>query len=683
MTDVVDALLACARAPDSSRNELADLLAKVSNVEEAKAPIWRDSLTSYAAQHVRSVLVVLGYVSLVHPALTARILTSDFIGVLMENSSVQNESCVFAHALCEVVSQPELRPLIASHEPLCAWLGQQVRLSDEATSVCVDLVRLKMSITNDPKHSSPLTMDENESALIYDRLAAFVSAHAATPSEPLGPLQFDETRAAMSDALESLYYIVSWPALRERLSRDVNLLGVLSQRLGAPSKRALFPSRTAPHESSVYGGDPALSLPTSSSTYVIVSILSTMVGYPPTKSARQRGIDALRRSALKQTDLSTHEAMQPAAVAARARRLVDMDLVPPLVAVSAQTTTAAVREQLGTLFLALATEQDKKLRGRLLQQGVARALLRLCDTALAALNPESDESPRALEPVQALAKLSISTDPALMYGLGGAAERAVAYLSILFLAPPSSLLQVFEAGLALTNLASMSPSMSARIAHASYAPSQYEDVAHAIVPMFVQHDSLMLRRALVELLCNLLQDDGIFAYWAGEADENTASEETEGALQLQTAEGRLRLLLSLCDAPFEDEHGCALAMAAAGALATLASSAAACAHFSRMSPEALRPMAWLLEPPHVAPDVAQGLALRALTWLASLCEYAAWLTPRSQGTALQALLRSSGLIAATQSYVRTQVRAQDTAQLERMEALPVAASVLQHDARMT
>ena len=456
-----------------------------------------------------------------------------------------------------------------------------------------------------------------------------------------------------------------------------------------------------------------------------------MTAYPPVLSAQDRQIDALRRSALKRAnppqehghsaDAQEHSNaghLAPAATAKRVRLLVEAGLLPSLVALAMAPSTASdshlvpLRRQLQLLFLSLVTEQDAKFRGRLLQQGISRALLSLSQQvyARAALSPTTVEADDLLS-FQALAKLSISTNPALMYGLDGTSARAATYLAVLFLAPSSSLLQVFEAALALTNLASMSPAMATLVAHTSYVPSEHKDVANAIVPMFLQFDSVMLRRALMELLCNLVQDESVYAYWSGEGDLDTSREtdikrdgdEQNGdlvdersptspatigvaesvrspTLRLHTAHGRLQFLLTLLMVP-TDAHETALVKAVAGLVAMLGASPVTCEQLVQMPHSKLRNVADLLESTELSPMDTHELAIRALTIVSCMADYAQWLGPSARTDSIRRVLKETGLVAAVQHYLQRHLTSTARAQQDdvvnvQKHAMTLAVSIL-------
>ncbi|WFD28312.1 SWI5-dependent HO expression protein 4 [Malassezia nana] len=550
-----DVLLRGAPTEAATASAQTEALTTLRELEADEAPAALPILAAAATEQPLRVLAVLGLVCLMNPSLAQALLCDDVLVYAVPKAESDADcACAFAHMLAESASHPQLRQHIRSQPRIQAWLQNADPLGPWEP-VCTDLVRVKLAIPTEAQMGpSALSLDDDACSALYERFAAFVRQHTFE-SRDAAAWDFCAVSAAQSDALEGLHYLSFLPALREALSQDAPLLHKLGTRLSACASSASEGPGSAPSEA-----------------FVIVSLLAIVAAYPPVLSEQEKQVDALRRSATKRGPDDPR--LAPTSVAQRVRRIVDAGLVPPLVTLTTRASPPLYRI-LADLFLALVTEQDAIFRGRLVQLGVCRALLWLAQQSLATLSSPIEAA--QLIPFQALAKLSISTDPALLYGVDGKATRAVAYLSVLFLAPCASLLQVFEAALALTNLSSMSPALATAVAHASCPSSEKKTVAESIVPLFLQYESLMLRRALIELLCNMAQDDGVFAYWSGEAERDAPAAPAASAssasapLRLHTAEGRLRFLLSLCHTSM-DAHEIALAKAASGLLAMLSSS---------------------------------------------------------------------------------------------------------------
>jgi myosin-1 len=158
-----------------------------------------------------------------------------------------------------------------------------------------------------------------------------------------------------------------------------------------------------------------------------------------------------------------------------------------------------------------------------------------------------------LEAIQALAKLSITSSPLHVYGPDiGPIYDALRPLSFLVIDDSTNQLQQFEGMMALTNLASHSPDVASRIANLEGFLSRVE--------LLVFEDHVLLRRASMELVCNLISgSEKVFKRYAGDGNSS------------QGVKSKLQLVLAMCDV--EDLP---TRLAASGALATLMSSASPC-----------------------------------------------------------------------------------------------------------
>lgn len=108
----------------------------------------------------------------------------------------------------------------------------------------------------------------------------------------------------------------------------------------------------------------------------------------------------------------------------------------------AKTQSERAREQVARVFLALCTKPE--YRGQIIQQGGAKALVPLA-------NDNTDKG--KLCAAQALAKLAITADPNLAFP----GQRSLELVRpLLALANSRKGLHMFEASMALTNLASVS-----------------------------------------------------------------------------------------------------------------------------------------------------------------------------------------------------------------------------------
>jgi len=233
---------------------------------------------------------------------------------------------------------------------------------------------------------------------------------------------------------------------------------------------------------------------------------------------------------------------------------------------------AATRMTVGKALLGLA--EDKDNRGRILQAGGAKAIMSLIRSSQQTADPKSS-SPLAkgamefadILSIQALAKLSITSSPLQVFGPDvNATIDAIKPFACLLLHQPSTLLQKFEALMALTNISSVGPELADRVAATDGLLSKTETL--------LLDDNTMVRRAAAELICNLVSGSEVaFGQFSGD-DELVNSSKTN------QAKSRLHILIALADVDDEPTR-----LAASGAIAVLTSSPAACINISSLELE--------------------------------------------------------------------------------------------------
>ncbi|KAJ3264380.1 hypothetical protein HDU77_008684 [Chytriomyces hyalinus] len=223
-------------------------------------------------------------------------------------------------------------------------------------------------------------------------------------------------------------------------------------------------------------------------------------------------------------------------VEARGIKLVAAGLVSPLCAISA-SATVSLSAAIAQLFLNLCN--DKRNRGKIVQDGGVKALSLIIQKLVS-----PTESPAYLIAVQAIAKIAITTDPNLAFTPVSRALDLVRPL--VHLLNSDSSLQNFEGLMALTNLASYSDSVRARIVSAQGVKAME----------YLQfNDNTLVRRAATESLCNMMFEPSVF----------------DSYVTSKMGEGRLSMMVALCDVDDYETR-----RAAAGALAILSSSPDAC-----------------------------------------------------------------------------------------------------------
>lgn len=338
------------------------------------------------------------------------------------------------------------------------------------------------------------------------------------------------------DAVEGLAYMSVEPSVKEDLSKDSPFLKNLFSFIPTSRRTSSTPSDASNH-SLIYG---------------ILNIIHYLSVYRPPISPEQEQIMKLRRMAKsgatssqvpegKKSDVLEDDQH----VRERGRNLVKNGALNVLATAIRLADSDGVRLTVGRILLNLSV--DKENRGKILQSGGARTLGEIVRKALSANQSEVDVS--ILEPIQALAKLAITSSPTQVFGPDpGAVYDAIRPFAILLTHPESSLLQRFEAIMGLTNLSSHGVEAAGRVAQADGLLTKIE--------FLMLEDHVLIRRAATELICNLVAgSDSVFERYS---DGNAAK-------------SRLHILVALSDV--EDLP---TRLAASGALASLTSSPDTC-----------------------------------------------------------------------------------------------------------
>ncbi|KAF8506964.1 ARM repeat-containing protein [Russula emetica] len=320
------------------------------------------------------------------------------------------------------------------------------------------------------------------------------------------------------NAVEGLAYMSVEPSVKEDLSRDSPFLKKLFSFIPTGRRTSSTPSDASNH-SLIYG---------------ILNIIHYLSVYRPPISPDQEQVMKLRRMA------------KPGATSSQGpEEKIRMYWRMTNTSENEAGTCDGVRLTVGRILLSLSV--DKENRGKILQSGGARTLGEIIRKALSAKQSEVDVS--ILEPIQALAKLAITSSPTQVFGPDpGAVYDAIRPFAILLTHPESSLLQRFEAIMALTNLSSQGVEAAGRVAQADGLLTKIE--------FLMLEDHALIRRAATELICNLVAcSDSVFKRYS---DGNAAK-------------SRLHILVALSDV--EDLP---TRLAASGALASLTSSPDTC-----------------------------------------------------------------------------------------------------------
>ncbi|SNX87911.1 uncharacterized protein MEPE_06622 [Melanopsichium pennsylvanicum] len=405
----------------------------------------------------------------------------------------------------------------------------------------------------------------------------------------------EHVRTLQLSCLEVLAYLTVQPSFKEIIAADPELLKSLCTNFDTAAVQASEDKQTVVVASQRYDGALQLSLAT---------ILSNITAYPPLLTAEEKEVKRLRNFAnvqgAKQGEGQTEEeedletvskveqrctaVLEAKGVEAISNILVSRPL-PSSSATATQATSSwkvnpskSVRRACGQALLSLVTKQDRMARGKAVQQGALKAVLAISAPILHMLLPNQSDASKSqlnglfsrsgggstdgvnsedLAPLQALAKLLISLNPSILFPSHDALLSVAPVMCSLLLCQSALRLHKFEALLALTNLASLSPEVCLRIAAFSLEstiPGKQEGtkdfsstsvVAQACEQLLME-DHAMVRRAWIELLVNLLQIQEVLVYFTTTGSESFSKAEAAGKDQDRLTL-RLRMLLGLTE----------------------------------------------------------------------------------------------------------------------------------------
>lgn len=377
----------------------------------------------------------------------------------------------------------------------------------------------------DPQVGEPeearLARDE-VSVLGEAKLAQTLMHHVVTASA-----SSSSATTALLPTLEGLSVLSTRPAVRDVLCDDASFLKAFLAL--SPVPKAIGGSLPVTPRSSMGLDESALAPVDAAMCFGLATILANLVARKPVLSEHDQQMERLRRMAISGKTALEAEDEDPAerddAVDARVAKLMRAGVVPALSGI-VRAESARVRDLVGRISLGLV--EDKAQRALFIRDGGFKVLsLVLRDQ-------------KALPAAQALAKLVISTPPQLLFPPPHQtnALNALAPLYLLLVSPQASLLQQFEALMALTNLASIDGQVGARIVDAKVALPDSDDfkgrgraaetpVVGKIEELLLD-DNTLVRRAATELVCNLVNSETGFAYFAGEGDPLVSGKAGDG-----------------------------------------------------------------------------------------------------------------------------------------------------------
>lgn len=315
--------------------------------------------------------------------------------------------------------------------------------------------------------------------------------------------------------------------------------------------------------------------------YGVTTILVNLTSRKAAVSAEDLQLAKLRAMAISGKTIAQPQEDDPLesdqAVRERVKRVLKAGCVSALRGL-ARAESRLVKVGLGSLCLNLV--EEKADRPAFVRDGGFKVLSEVVrnltiNPSATTKNPSATSDVTAVLPaVQALAKLVITIPPHLLFPPPHLTTslNALTPLYSLLVQPSSTLLQQFESLMALTNLASVDPSISSRIVVASivlpktdsmWSSSGKDDEVKVLtkVEELMLDDNSMIRRAATQLVCNLASSPAGFSYFAGEVVQSSTAR----------VKSRLNVLLVLTDV--EDMP---TRLASGGALAILTGSNTAC-----------------------------------------------------------------------------------------------------------
>ena len=441
-----------------------------------------------------------------------------------------------ARLLAQASAHKPCRERIVSSD-LHGWLERSSRQTSAASlrsASAVALIKLSRGTAEDAKGLADARSQPSTSPSVSETELTSLMKNLVVSGDD---------SSATTNAVEGLAYMSIEPQIKESLSKDTAFLSRLFNLIPHPKKGQTLSVLSAANTAQVYG---------------IAVVISNICSYRPRLSQEQEQITKLRQmannpspSGSRPTRPITDPLDDDSRVKERCKRMVNAGVGDALCGMVRLTEGKGVYVNVTKAILGLV--EDKENRGKLLQGGCSRALITIIRSFLPpTMTPVSQVEESILDAIQALAKLAITASPLHVFGPDqGSTFDAIRPFSVLLLHPSSTLLQQFEALMALTNLSSTDPEVSTRI-------SKSEGLMNKVEFMLLD-DNQLIQRASTELTCNLITgSDEVFDKYGGrEGSANSKS--------------KLQVLVALSDV--EDPQ---TRLAASGALATITSSPHAC-----------------------------------------------------------------------------------------------------------
>ncbi|KAG9314113.1 ARM repeat-containing protein [Chiua virens] len=463
----------------------------------------------------------------------AQLFTEDgFIDLIttLELSTSSSVSLALARLYAQAGSHKACRQ--AFSEDSIVWLQKKSsQTTDDALRAIsiLALVKLAHGSSSDAASTSVAT------ASATDTLAREDTTHAAQLTDMV--INSKDIHNCLNEVVEGLAYLSVNSSVKENLATDAFLKRLFSF---VPERKAMADA-------------------TSNSTliYGVVVIIANICAHKPRLNQEQQQIAKLRQmaeSGKQSGKQGAEEQPDPLEserkVQARCRSAINCGALNVL-ATASGLDSQGIRSSLGQVLLSLT--ESKENRGEILRGGGAKTLSRIIQSSSSPSDPLPQE---VLSAVQALVKLAITAPPLQVFGPNeGNVLDAIRPFSQLLLHPSASMLQQFEAMMALTNLASHGPTLASRIANVPHLLSKVE--------LLMLEDHTLMRRAATELICNLVAGSELVFERYTEVNSETPRN--------GSSKSKIQVLIAMSDV--EDLP---TRLAASGALAMLTNMQATC-----------------------------------------------------------------------------------------------------------
>ncbi|GAA5935990.1 hypothetical protein JCM3775_003551 [Rhodotorula graminis] len=480
-------------------------------------------------------------------------------------AAARGERLALVELLSLAAGQLSMRALVRRSagpwlEGLLGAPGETVSGEDAREKALAAVAVVKLRLGKDEGAATGLPPSEADAEEPPSRWTLEELARLAAELVPLGVRDKEPDDEVLLPALEALAYLTLYPS--PSIKATATSTSLLTPLLSLAPKQPTAPTAAS-----------------SARDYALATFLDHLTAFPtPDAEGEAAQLERLKRFAAAAAAKGAAK-LEPESVESVSKRvalLVRHDPSPiPTVRQLCLSPSLQTRRLTARILHALTTPQA--VRGTLLQAGAARLFLSLVRQLPTPFSPAND-TPAP----QGLAKLLITSNPLLVLGptpdsplLLEAAAALALPLGAPAAAPASAaggadLLPRFEALMALTNLASVGPTLADKLARLALRDRPTGTSLLAVVAdEYLLSAHTMVRRAAAELVCNVVASDSGIAFFepvtasaSAAAGDNAAPPAPSAAATASTS--RLHVLVALASSPDTSTR-----LAAAGALTSL------------------------------------------------------------------------------------------------------------------